>query len=74
MIDGSPVPAVPSCFIEPLWVQFAVLLPERSPYHPRHLLGCHKRRISDRIVFDKLVQVLVFGCSLAAPTPRHGRQ
>jgi transposase len=59
------VPAVPSCFIEPLWVQFAALLPERDPFDPSHPLGCHKRRISDRIVFDKLVQVLVFGCSYA---------
>src|SRR5829696_7232102 len=25
-------------------------------------LGCHRRRIPDRIVFDKLIQVLVFGC------------
>jgi transposase len=27
-----------------------------------HPLGCHRRRIPDRVVFDKLVQVLVFGC------------
>jgi transposase len=26
-------------------------------------LGCHRRRIGDRIVFDKLLQVLRFGCS-----------
>jgi hypothetical protein len=26
-------------------------------------LGCHRSRIADRIVFDKLVQVLRFGCS-----------
>jgi transposase len=25
-------------------------------------LGCHRPRIPDRIVFDKLIQVLVFGC------------
>jgi transposase len=25
-------------------------------------LGCHRPRIADRIVFDKLIQVLVFGC------------
>jgi hypothetical protein len=28
-----------------------------------HPLGCHRSRIPDRIVFDKLVQVLVFGCA-----------
>ncbi len=39
-----------------------MLLPERSTYHPDHPLGCHRRRVADRIIFDKLVQVLVFGC------------
>ena len=28
-----------------------------------HPLGCHRPRISDRVVFDKLVQILVFGCA-----------
>jgi hypothetical protein len=41
-----------------LWVQIAAL-PPRQDTHP---LGCHRRRIPDRIVFDKLSQVLVFGC------------
>jgi transposase len=35
-------------------------------YHPGHPLGCHRRRISDRIVFDKLLQLLRFGCSYQA--------
>jgi len=26
-------------------------------------LGCHRSRIPDRVVFNKLVQVLVFGCA-----------
>jgi hypothetical protein len=64
------VPAVPACFIEPLWVQFEALLPKRPTYHPDHPLGCHKPRIGDRIIFDKLIQVLVFGCSYEkTPTP-----
>jgi hypothetical protein len=47
--------------IEPIWEQFCALLPERdADVHP---LGCHRRRIPDRLVFDKLVQVLVFGCA-----------
>ena len=29
---------------------------------PDHPLGRHRRRVADRIVFDKLVQVLVLGC------------
>jgi transposase len=49
-----------------LWGQFAALLPTRGVYDPCHPLGCHRRRIADRIVFDKLVQVLRFGCSYAA--------
>jgi transposase len=57
------VPAVPASFIEPLWVQFSALLPQRPVYHPGHPLGCHRRRVGDRVIFDKLVQVLKFGCS-----------
>jgi len=59
------VPAIPSWVLEPLWVQFAALLPQRPAYDPAHPLGCHRPRISDRIIFGKLVQVLVSGCSYA---------
>ena len=52
------MPALPSCLIEPIWEQFAALLPER---HDRHPLGCHRPRIGDRMVFELLVNVLVFG-------------
>ena len=51
--------ALPSSVLEPLWVQVAGLLPTRQVRHP---LGCHRPRIADRVVFDKLIQVLVFGC------------
>jgi transposase len=57
------VPVLPSWLVEPLWVQFEALLPERSEFDPSHPLGCHRRRIADRVVFDKLLQVLRFGCS-----------
>lgn len=57
------MPALPSWLVEPLWVQFEALLPLRPIYDPAHPLGCHRRRLSDRIVFDKLIQVLRFGCS-----------
>lgn len=56
------MPALEACIIEPLWDQFSALLPTRSGQHP---LGCHRPRIPDRLVFDKLVQVLVFGCAYA---------
>jgi transposase len=54
------VPAIQPYIIEPIWVQFEALLPERKTDHP---LGCHKPRIPDRLVFEKLVQILVFGCA-----------
>jgi transposase len=54
------VPALPSSVIEPIWDQFAALLPDRKVVHP---LGCHRPRIPDRIVFDKLVQALVLGAA-----------
>jgi transposase len=57
------VPALPSWLIDPLWDQFTALLPDRDEFDPTHPLGCHRRRTPDRIVFDKLLQVLRFGCS-----------
>jgi len=54
------VPALPPYIIEPIWQQFVALLPARRVDHP---LGCHRSRIPDRTVFEKLVQVLVFGCA-----------
>ena len=56
------MPAVPSSIIEPLWEQFRVLIPPLVDDHP---LGCHRLRIPDRVVFDKLVQVLVLGAAYA---------
>jgi transposase len=44
----------------PIWQQFPALLPTRWADHP---LGCHRYRIPDRTIFEKLVQVLVFGCA-----------
>ena len=54
------MPALPSFIIDPLWDQFEDLLPGRIDEHP---LGCHRPRIADRVVFDKLVQVLVLGAT-----------
>jgi transposase len=54
------MPALPPYIIEPIWEQFRALLPEREVDHP---LGCHRARIPNRVVFEKLVQVLVFGCA-----------
>ena len=54
------MPALQPYIIKPIWEQFRVLLPERKTDHP---LGCHRQRIPDRVVFEKLVEVLVFGCA-----------
>jgi hypothetical protein len=56
------VPAISQYIIEPIWEQFCALLPQRDA-HAVHSLGCHRRCIPDRVVFDKLVQVLVFDCA-----------
>src|SRR5215210_7146937 len=60
MRRSVPMPAVPPYIIEPIWEQFRALLPERDVEHP---LGCHRARIPDRVIFEKLGQVLVFGCA-----------
>ena len=53
--------AVPSCLIEPIWSQFAALLPECPVVAPTHPLGCHRRRVPDRVVFEHVVLSLVHG-------------
>lgn len=55
------MPALPSCLLEPAWDQFRALLPDRAEFDPGHPLGCHRRRIPDRVVFDHVVQALVHG-------------
>jgi len=54
------MPAIPAYIIEPICQQLSVLLPPTEADHP---LGSHRPRIPDRVVFEKLVQVLVFGCA-----------
>lgn len=52
--------ATPPCLTEPIWERFSALLSEREVDHP---LGCHRPRIPDHVIFEKLVQVLVFCCA-----------
>lgn len=54
------MPTLPSSIVEPLWHQFVALIPGRNVTHP---WGCHPPHISDRMIFDKLTQVLVLGTS-----------
>lgn len=68
MINGGSVAAIPSCILDPIRDQFLTLLPVREDRHP---LGCHNPRISDAVVFDRLVQVLVFGCGYERVADEH---
>jgi hypothetical protein len=57
------VPLLPASIIDPLWVEFAALIgvdeqPEFAPHHP---WGCHRRRITARVVFDHVIAALVHG-------------
>jgi len=47
--------------LSPLWEQFAALLPMRPVVAPSHPLGCHRRRIPDRVVFEHVIAALVHG-------------
>lgn len=60
--------AVPSCIIEAIWDQFQVLIPAVTDRHP---LSCHRPRVADRVVFDKLVQVLVLGAAVRVGRGHH---
>src|SRR5881394_3124005 len=55
------MPVLPASLVEPLWVQFAALLPERPRVVSSHPLGCHRERIADRSVFEHVLAALVHG-------------
>lgn len=66
MIIEVSVPVVPSCLLEPAWVEFSALLDERrggrpAEFDPGHPLGCHRRRVPGRVVFEHVVAALVHG-------------
>ena len=55
------MPVLPVCLLDPLWVQFSALLPERPRFSPSHPLGCHRERVADRVVFEHVIAALVHG-------------
>jgi transposase len=61
VIVEESVPVLPVCLLEPLWVQFSALLPEHPVVSPSHPLGCHRRRVPDRLVFEHVMAALVHG-------------
>lgn len=67
------MPAVPLFIMDPLWSQIEALIPPMIDNHP---LGCHRPRVADRVIFDKLIQVLVLGAAYeksATPAARRLR-
>lgn len=56
------MPAVQLFITDLLWSQFAALIPPVVDEYP---LGCHRPRIVNRVVLDKLIQALVLGTSYA---------
>ncbi|HEY8685895.1 MAG TPA: IS5 family transposase [Chloroflexota bacterium] len=55
------MPVLPASLFTPLWVQFSALLPTHPRVAPTHPLGCHRQRVSDRLVFEHVIAALVHG-------------
>lgn len=55
------MPTLPVSLMDPVWEQFTALLPTRPVVAPSHPLGCHRRRVPDRVVFEHVVAALVHG-------------
>ena len=56
------MPVVPSWLLEPAWVEFCALSGgDPREFHPGHPLGCHRRRVPGRVVFEHVVAALVHG-------------
>ena len=47
--------------VDAVWTAIEALIPVHRP--KPHLLGCHRRRISDRVCFEGILRRLVTGCS-----------
>ena len=47
--------------VDVVWSAVEPLIPVHVP--PAHPLGCHRRRISDRVCFEGILRRLVTGCS-----------
>ena len=47
--------------MDPLWAELEALLGSRPVFSPTHPWGCHRRRIPDRVVFERIVEAMVHG-------------
>jgi transposase len=52
---------MPVSLMESIWAQVVAVLPNHPAVDPAHPLGCHRRRIPDRVVFEHVVAALVHG-------------
>jgi len=52
---------MPVSLFTPVWEQFSALLPDHPTVAPTHPLGCHRRRVPDRVVVIHVVDALVHG-------------
>lgn len=55
-----PLPTLHADFLEPLWTAFSALIPEHVD---THAYGGHRPRISDRLIFERLLEVVCNGLS-----------
>ena len=61
---------VPSCLLEPAWVELHALLNERRggeppEFAPGQTWACHRRRVSDRVEFEHVISALVHGSGMS---------
>lgn len=54
------MPTLHPDFLEPLWVAFSAVLPEHVDTHP---YGGHNPRTDDRLIFERLLEVVINGLS-----------
>ncbi|MDQ0649508.1 hypothetical protein QFZ53_003704 [Microbacterium natoriense] len=54
------MPTIHPDFLEPLWIAFSALLPE---YVDTHRYGGHNPRTDDRLIFERLIEVVFNGLS-----------
>lgn len=62
------MPTLHSDFLEPLWVAFSGLLPNHVDEHP---YGGHRPRIDDRLIFERLLEIVINGLSYEKASNEH---
>lgn len=55
------MPVIEVSVFEPIWQEFAALLPPYPAVSPAHPLGCHRPRVPDRVVFEHTIAAVAHG-------------